>query len=163
MAETFWVVNASPIIALSKIDQVHLLPKLCSHIIIPQGVAQEIAAPLEDDAAKQWLRKDGKQWTKDVGFVISIIAAWDLGAGESEVLSWAYQHKNYQAIVDDLAARKCARSLGISVCGTIGVIVRAKQKGKIPNVKLLLNQLQDAGFRLDARLFKTALSLAGEM
>jgi predicted nucleic acid-binding protein len=37
-----WVVNASPIISLAKIDRIHLLSELCDEVIIPQGVADEI-------------------------------------------------------------------------------------------------------------------------
>jgi predicted nucleic acid-binding protein len=162
LSDIRWVVNASPIISLAKISQVHILPKLCADLLIPQAVAQEIEDGPEDDPAKQWLRTFGKQWVKDIGMVSPIIAAWDLGAGETEVLSWAYQHHQYQVVVDDLAARKCAQILGISLCGTIGVIVIAKKKGKIPGVKPLLTQLSETAFRVDDRLFQVALSLAGE-
>ncbi len=37
-----WVVNASPIISLVKIDRIHLLSELCDEVIIPQGVRDEI-------------------------------------------------------------------------------------------------------------------------
>ena len=37
-----WVVNASPIISLTKIDRIHLLSELCDEVVIPQGVANEI-------------------------------------------------------------------------------------------------------------------------
>ena len=37
-----WVVNASPIISLSKIDRIHLLSEVCDEFVIPQGVADEI-------------------------------------------------------------------------------------------------------------------------
>jgi hypothetical protein len=44
----------------------------------------------------------------------TIIANWDLGSGESHVLSWALSYSDYEAVVDDLAARKCAKALSIS-------------------------------------------------
>nr|WP_238717873.1 hypothetical protein [Petrachloros mirabilis] len=37
-----WVVNASPIISLTKIDRIHLLGELCDEVVIPQGVAYAI-------------------------------------------------------------------------------------------------------------------------
>lgn len=162
MSERLWVVNASPLISLAKISQVHILPKLCAQMIIPEAVAQEIKDGSDDDPAKKWLQTSGQQWVKDIGNVSSVISAWDLGTGESEVLSWAYQHQAYQVVIDDLAARKCARTLNISVCGTIGVIVIAKKKGQIPSVKPLLKQLSGVAFRIDQRLFQEALRLAGE-
>ncbi len=36
------------------------------------------------------------------------VAAWDLGSGESEVISLCRKGENKTAIIDDLAARKCA-------------------------------------------------------
>ena len=62
----------------------------------------------------------------------------------------------------DLAARKFAKSFGIALCGTIGVIVIAKKVGIISDVQLLLNRLIDMDFRIDDRLYQTALRLAGE-
>lgn len=47
-----WVVNASPLIALAKISQVGLFPQLCSTLVIPRGVVQEIQAGPDDDPAK---------------------------------------------------------------------------------------------------------------
>ncbi|MEA5620872.1 hypothetical protein VB711_23970 [Cronbergia sp. UHCC 0137] len=38
-----WVVNSSPLIVLTKINQVHLLSELCHKLIIPSGVVQEIS------------------------------------------------------------------------------------------------------------------------
>jgi len=45
------------------------------------------------------------------------IQSWDLGPGESAVLTWGYVHPSTEVIVDDLAARRCAVALGIPVRG----------------------------------------------
>ena len=162
MPERLWVVNASPIISLANIEQAHLLPESCDQIIIPQTVEQEILDGPDDDLAKQWLSTSGQQLVRDTGPVAPLVAAWDLGAGESAVLSWSYQHSEYQSVVDDLAARKFAKAFGIALCGTIGVIVIAKNAGIISSVKPLLDRLIDVDFRIDDRLYQTALNLAGE-
>ncbi|XCN72908.1 MAG: DUF3368 domain-containing protein [Candidatus Electrothrix aestuarii] len=162
MSERLWVINASPIISLANIEHAHLLPESCDRMIIPRAVEQEILNGSDDDLAKHWISTIGQQWVRDTGSVTPLVAAWDLGAGESAVLSWSYQHTEYQAVVDDLAARKCAKAFGIGLCGTIGVIVIAKKAGIIPNVKSLLNRLIDVDFRIDDRLYQAALQLAGE-
>ncbi len=46
-----WVVNASPIISLTKIDRIHLLSELCDEVVIPQGVADEIKLGAYADSA----------------------------------------------------------------------------------------------------------------
>lgn len=162
MPERLWVVNASPVISLANIEHAHLLPDSCDRMIIPRAVEQEILNGSDDDLAKHWISTAGRQWVRDIEPVSPLIAAWDLGAGESAVLSYSYLHLEYQAVVDDLAARKCAKAFGIALCGTIGVIVIAKKAGIIPEVKSLLNRLIDVDFRIDDRLYQAALQLAGE-
>ncbi len=57
--------------------------------------------------------------------------AWDLGAGEAAVLTWAIARRGTIAIVDDLAGRKCARAHGIPLTGTLGLVLSARKSGKI--------------------------------
>ncbi len=162
MPERLWAVNASPIISLANIGYPHLLPESCGQMIIPQAVAEEILAGPDDDPAKQWIATTGQQWIKDTGAVLPLVAGWDLGAGENAVLSWCYEHPAYEAVIDDLAARKFAKSFGVALCGTVGVIVIAKRRGVISSVKPLLKHLIDVGFRIDDRLCATAMRLADE-
>jgi predicted nucleic acid-binding protein len=157
-----WVVNASPLISLARLNQTSLLFELCDEMVIPSGVAGEINQGTDDDPAKLWFHKSGMDRVKDVGMISPVIAAWDLGRGESEVINWAYNYPSYETILDDRAARNCALSLNIRVRGTIGVILLAKQRQKIKRVKPLLNQLIQNGFRIDPELIKTAIELAGE-
>jgi len=62
-----------------------------------------------------------------------------LGAGESEVLTWARQNPGYEAILDDRAARNCAITLQIPVRGTLGVALLAKREGLIHKFGLFFN------------------------
>jgi predicted nucleic acid-binding protein len=162
MSNRLWVVNASPIISLANIEHAHLLPDSCDQLIIPRAVEHEILDGSDDDLAKHWISTTGQQWVQDIGSVVPLVATWDLGAGESAVLSWSYQHPEYQSVVDDLAARKCAKAFGIALCGTIGVIVIAKKVGIVPDAKPLLDRLIGVDFRIDDQLYQTALRLAGE-
>ncbi len=162
MSNRLWVVNTSPIISLANIEHAHLLPDACDQLVIPRAVEYEILDGVDDDLAKHWISTTGQEWVQDTGAVVPLVAAWDLGVGESAVLSWSYQHSEYQSVVDDLAARKCAKTFSIALCGTIGVIVIAKKVGIIPDVKPLLKRLIDVDFRIDDRLYQAALQLAGE-
>jgi len=157
-----WVVNASPLIVLAKITQIHLLSELCSEIIVPNGVVAEINVAPDDDPAKLWMVNEGARWIRDVEQVDPVIAAWDLGLGESHVLTWAYQHLGYQAILDDRAAKTAALALGIPVRGTLGVILLAKQEGKITDAKPLFDQLVQAGLRVSSEILEAALRLVDE-
>lgn len=108
-----WVLNASRIIILSKISAVRLLTELCDDLIIPEGVAKEIRMGPHTDPARKWMEKEGKRFIVPSIPISPLLAAWDLGLGESEVIAYAIEHPEYEVIIDDLAARKCARSFGI--------------------------------------------------
>ena len=79
------------------------------------------------------------------------ILAWGLGAGESQVLTWARQNPGYEAILDDRAAR-----------GTLGIVLLAKREGLIPRVRPVFEQLLEAGLRIAPEVLDMALDLAGE-
>ena len=131
-------------------------------MIIPAGVVQEIDQGPENDPARSWLQSKGSSWIKKVDQVDPIITAWDLGLGESQVISWAYKNAGYEVILDDRAARNCALSLGIPVRGTLGVILLAKKEGRLLQIKPILDQLIGIGFRISPKLLKAALQLANE-
>jgi predicted nucleic acid-binding protein len=132
---------------------------MCKDMVIPAAVAKEINEGPSDDPAKIWLNGQGKKWIKETGPIDPLVATWDLGAGESQVISWAYRNIGYEVILDDRAARKCALSLKILVRGTIGIILLAHKEKRLANAKSLLEQLVEIGFRIDPEILEAALRL----
>lgn len=157
-----WVCDASPLIALAKIDRIDLLSALSDELVIVDAVAEEVRQGSEDDPARRWLDPAGSEYVKVGGETVPSVAAWDLGRGESAVLSWVVTHPGSEAIVDDRAARNCAAAIGVPVRGTIGVVLLAKREGRIEHVRPLLEDLARAGLHLDARIVEVTLALAGE-
>lgn len=157
-----WVVNASPIISLISINKASFLIELCDELLIPKGVAEEIDRGTEDDPAKIWLQQFGGAYVKDVGPIETVIRAWDLGLGETEVINWAFTNPGWTPVLDDRAARNCVHSLDRRVLGTIGIIIMAKKEQKIEAVNPLLNQLDQIGFGISRDLFDAAADLASE-
>ena len=158
-----WVLNASPLIALTKVSLLHVADALCSEFVVPSGVAAEVREGPEDDPARIWLEQAGSKRVVDVGEAHSAVVSWDLGVGETQVLSYAYTHPGAEAILDDRAARTCACALTIPVRGTLGVILLAKKHGAIPAVEPVLRELMAAGFRIGPELIRSVLGLAGEL
>ena len=157
-----WVVNASPLIVLADIECLSFLVSLCADVIVPSAVAQEIYAGPTKDAAQRWLGGEGQAFIREVQMLDPTILAWGLGAGESQVLTWARQNPGYEAILDDRAARNCAITLGILVRGTLGIVLLAKREGLIPRVRPVFEQLLEAGLRIAPGVLDMALDLAGE-
>jgi predicted nucleic acid-binding protein len=157
-----WVVNASPIILLGDIDQLQLLEALCDTLVVPIAVVDEILAGLHKDEAQHWIQGRGSSYIHEQPTMDSAIVGWDFGAGETAVLTWARQHPEYEAILDDRAARDCATTLNIPVRGTLGVILTAKREGLVLQVRPLFNALVDAGLRISPEVLYMALHLAEE-
>jgi predicted nucleic acid-binding protein len=151
-----WVVNASPLIVFGKIGQLDLLAQLANEIIVPQAVANEIVAGPENDAARLAIEAERFRLI-DVQEPTPELAAWDLGSGETAVLSYALANPGWTAIVDDGAARKCAVTFGIEVKGSLAIIILAKKRGLIPQAKQLLHTMQEVGLRLDERTIRQVL------
>ena len=155
------VVNSSPLIVLFRSGQADLLPLLFKDVFIPEQVYEEILAGEKDDAAKIAIPQTA--WIKRQEVEINLpIAAWDLGRGESAVFSLAMKETKCWAVVDDLAARRCAQAFGIRTLGTGGVLVLAKRRGLIDSVKDRVQRLFDAGLYLSDSVVQLLISEAGE-
>jgi len=152
----FWVVNASPLIGLGKINYLELLMKLPDGVVVPSDVAAEIKAGPEGDAARLAI-ESGSFNLVEAPDPEPEMAAWDLGRGEISVLAYALANTGWTAILDDSVARKCAHSFGIPFKGTLSVVILAKRRGLIPSASRVLHTLQEAGLHLDERTVRIAL------
>ena len=147
------VADTSPLVALHQISLMRILPALFGVILIPPAVAQEaISVNLES-----WI--EIRQLQQEIP--AAVIHA-DVELGESEAISLALEVRASQLIVDDLQARRLATSLGLSIIGTTGLLLAAKQKGLISAVRQPLDDLLELGFHLHPNLYRDAIARAGE-
>jgi predicted nucleic acid-binding protein len=147
MAEQ-WVLNASPVISLSRVNHAHLLIDLADEVAIPIEVVQELEVGPTDDSARQFLLL-GRVSIVETPAPPSDLVAWDLGSGETAVLSFALANAAWTAILDDRAARRCALSFSVPVKGTLGIVILARQRGLISSASDVLRRLRSHDFRLD--------------
>ena len=161
MSSRRWVVDASPVIVLAEAGHAELLAELASELVVPEAVRKEVSRGEENDAARRWLRGEGRAFVQPAD-TVAAIASWDLGPGESATLSWAKQRASWEAIVDDRAARRCAQALNVEVRGTLGVLLLAKREGAVSHVRPLLEDVVAAGLYVSDTLFQTVLRLADE-
>lgn len=157
-----WVVNTSPVILLAKVGRIDLLSKLTKQLVVPVSVADEINQGPAIDPARQWMTGEASQWITADPQQSDHVSAWDLGRGESAVLSWVIQNGGFEAIIDDRSARKCAGVLGIPFRGTLGVILAARQRNLVPAAEPIFGDLIRAGLLIDPKVLKGALRLIGE-
>jgi predicted nucleic acid-binding protein len=161
MAER-WALNASPLIVLARVGLEHLPLSLADQVVVPRPVAEEIQAGPAQDPARLALEAD-RFTIVDVPPPPPELLAWDLGYGETAVLSWTIAQQGWTAILDDAEARKCARVFDVPLKGTLAVVLLAKQRGIIPSAAKTIQALLNVGFHLDHRLIRdTLLHTVGE-
>lgn len=88
-----WVVNASPIICMARVGLEDLLLELSDELIVPHKVVDEIeAGPISDPARKALA--SGKLPINNFPDRPEILS-WDLGLGETAVLSYVYDNPGW--------------------------------------------------------------------
>lgn len=154
--------NASPLILLTHVGLLDVLHEPGVPAVVPDVVVGEIGAHGANDPAV--LAVQAAPWLNVVTApaIPAEVAAWGLDAGEAAVLAVALGRPGTQAVLDDLAARRCAAALGIPTQGTLGLVLVAKQLGMIPQVRPVLASLRQAGLYVSDRLIAAVLTQAGE-
>lgn len=136
------VSNTTPIISLLKLGRLELLQKIYSQIYIPAAVYKEIEAGktkgyYQDLSQLKWIKITEIQDKQAVKFFL------DLDAGEAEAIVLATELNADLIILDEKLGRFHAKHADLKVTGTIGILVKAKAKGFIKELKPLLDQLTD--------------------
>jgi hypothetical protein len=151
------VSDASPLIALDYLGELELIPRLLgSRLTIPPAVARELFTS-QRRSLPAWATVRGVNQP-----IAERILRASLGAGESEALALALEVNAELVLVDDKAARRTASALGLPVMGLLGLLLRAKSAGLIPELRTKLDQLLALPFHIAPRLYESALRDAGE-
>ena len=156
------VVNASPLIFLSRGGHLRLLRSVAAQLWVPRAVAEELRVRGADDVTASQLSSCSWLSIRETADIPPTIMQWGLGPGESAVLAEVLGLPGSRAVIDDLAGRKCAASLGIPVIGTLGIVLRARRQGIISAARPVVEDLLRGGMFLSRSLLDRALALVGE-
>jgi predicted nucleic acid-binding protein len=156
------IVNASPLIVLFKSGLADLLPQICEELLVPAAAWDEVIAGGVGDPAAMALPTVDWARRVEVTTVNPVVRDWNLGAGESDVLNLASTLSGYRAMIDDSAARDCAKVLGIPFIGTGGFLVLAKRRGLIASTSEALRAVMDEGLWLSDKVVDLLKKQAGE-
>lgn len=144
--------DTSCLIILTNIGELDLLHKTYGQIITTIEVATEYGQILPEwveikSATDKFRQK---------------ILEMQIDKGEASAIALALEIPNSTIIIDDYKARKVAEHLGLSITGTIGVIIKAKHKGIITSVIPFLKKIKSTNFRISEDIEIKALKEAGE-
>lgn len=155
------VCNTSPLQYLHQLGELHLLHSIYGSISIPQVVADEILAGKSDGIALPDLH--ALDWVRICQVEAGVeTQPRNIHRGEAAVIALARALPDSLVILDDLAARKHAKQLGLAVTGTLGILTKAKHEGRIEKLKPKLEHLDNLGFRLSLETRLAILEIAGE-
>lgn len=149
------VSNSSPLIALVRIQRIDLIPAILESVLIPPAVAREIRPSIP--VLPHWLEVRPSTRSPSV-----LTSRGRLGDGEWEAIALAVELGAGAILVDDRAARRLAQAAGLSVIGTLGLLLEAKQARLITSIRPELDKLRETSFFLSEQLYDELLRLAGE-
>lgn len=132
------VADTGPLVNLSGIGLLELLPKLYGAVWIPEEVQREFATgarPSDPDLATL-------PWLEVIASVPLDPALPKLGISEAAALSLARGCGIEHVLLDERKARRVAESIGLRQVGTLAVLYRAKCKGLISQLKPHLDAMQ---------------------
>ena len=152
--------NTSPLIYLAKLNKLELVRELFNKIIIPKEVYDEVIKGKEEkyfDAIKiENSVKNGLIEVKEItiGKELKEFAP-EIDIGELSVIQLALKLKPEMILIDDASARAIAESFGFNVKGTLYVLLKGFRKKMIDKkqIKILLNDIVTAGFRISSELY----------
>jgi len=132
------VSDTSPISALIRCDQLHLLQKLYDKILIPKKVFEELQYLVHYNISIDILTQS--KWIKIKEVSSSFLVEKynnEVEEGEAEALVLATEYKADLILADVLAARTLAIHLGFKTKGLLGIFLEAESKGFIENSQLI--------------------------
>jgi predicted nucleic acid-binding protein len=146
------IADTSCLILYSKIQLIHILHSLYSDVIITPEVANEFG-----ELTPEWINIQSAKPEN-----IFLFENYNLGIGEITSLALAVELTNSTVILDDDKAKKIAKSYNLDVTGSLGIIVKAKEKNIIPSVRDVLIKIKAINFHLPSSLEKLILKIAEE-
>ena len=157
------VSDTTAIIHLSRINALDLLRQLYMTIVVPDAVYQELVANGPDQpgakevATSRWIQR---RTVTDLDAVRELSAHLD--PGECEAIVLAQEMGADLLIIDEKLGRDHARRRGLTIIGMIGILIGAKQSGRIPRIRPYLDALVSTKLELSPALYQQALHAAGE-
>ena len=158
------VINTSPAIHLHAVLPGGLapLPRLIGEVIVPFEVGEELAAGVPRDDTWHQMQNVPRLTLRPSPVPLHPLLRAQLDAGEAAVIQTALDEGIATVILDERKARRSALAMGLSVTGTLGILVQAKLSGHLRSVRDAVETLRKRGIWLDETLVAKVLSLAGE-
>ena len=149
------VADTSPLNYLIQIDCQHLLPALFERVLVPVAVVTELDHPGAPAVVRAFLRQM-PEWiaVRQVRLAPDTTLA-GLDLGERDAIQLAKEEHADLLLMDEKMGVRLARRQGLTVIGTLGVLVQAAQYGLV-DIDAAFARLRATDFRCTPQLFEQA-------
>jgi len=137
------IADTSCLIVLDKVGLLDLLNKIFGVVVITHQVFEEYGKILPS-----WVKIEEPNTANPIQKILETT----LDKGEASSIALAMGYENPLLIMDELKGRKLAKSLGLHVTGTLGVLIIAKSMNLIPAIKPILERIKSTNFRISPEL-----------
>lgn len=149
--------DTSPINYLILIDRISVLETLYGRVFIPHAVHDELLNPHAPERVRTWA-KNPPVWLEILSPSKPLpLFGVKLGPGESEAIALAEELGAERLLIDERAGWAIATSRGLQTIGTLGILREAHRAGLL-DLRISLDQLQSAGFRVSRNLIDLLLN-----
>ena len=160
--------DATTLIALGSVDELDLLTAFDRDLVVLDSVSEEVTSEPARTALRQFREARELGASKSVDEAVVERARETLGEternGDVELIARVLAYDDIGVVSDDQRVRTTARTLGATVTGTIGVVVRAVSAGRMTadEGKELVRRLDSHGLHLTGELREQADDLIAE-
>ncbi len=149
------VFDTSVISNLCAIDTIEILPRLFSRVLIPEAVHLELLHPHAPAATAKWIAAP-PPWLEIYPNPESQLPGLEnLHDGERAVIELAAV-LSATAALDEKAARRAARALGLQMVGLVGILGQAAMGGWV-DLPTVVERLRQTNFRVAPQLLRRLL------
>jgi predicted nucleic acid-binding protein len=157
------VCDTSPLRALNQVGLLGVLEILYGDVLVPPAVVAELSVARAGVRAFVLSAHPYVQVREASDTLAARALRARFGPGEADAIALALEVRPVAILIDDLAARSAALRLGLTPVGALGVLVRAKTAGLIPEVRApMVRIMAELDFRMSPRLLDETLRLVGE-
>jgi predicted nucleic acid-binding protein len=157
------VSDSGPLIHLARAGHFDLLQLLYQRLLIPPSVYQEVAVRgrgkdgSRELSGAEWIHRHRPRRAD----IVAALGAF-LGLGEAEAIALAAERKGTLLLIDEVQGRRVALKMGISVKGTLGLLLEGYRRRHVPDLKAAVLRMRDRGAWIEDEIVAATLAAAGE-
>ena len=150
------VADSSPLVALTAIGHIDVLPRLFGQVVIPPEISEELSRPQRPQVVREFIASRPVWLIERVPVTTQPIPG--LHAGEIAAITLAKELKADLLLVDDVRGRKAAGDRRIPFTGTIGVLELAADRSLL-DLQVAFERLKSTDFWISPHLLDERLKL----